>query len=205
MPECSSIVDDFNSVEFPHESYGAPDHFVTTIVVSHSKPATGSRLAVTIWCVNKTATRLPETMFVSFNPAQLSTAASTGGTWEMQKLGQWQKCQNDVVAGGSKHLHGVSIGSGVRYTATDALSGTKHVFELEAVDTPVINLGEPLGFPVPCEKMVDPWNAEPNLADYGVSSIFWNNLWGHSFSAMLTHSTLTLLYTTCHYPQTRST
>ena len=93
----------------------------------------------------------------------------------MQKLGQWQKCQNDVVAGGSKHLHGVSIGSGVRYTISS--QGDQRTLELEAVDTPVINLGEPLGFPVPCEKVDDPWGAEPDLEQFGVSSLFWNNLW----------------------------
>lgn len=115
-------------------------------------------------------------MFVSFTPR--SGGANSG--WEMQKLGQWQKCENDVVAGGSKHLHGVSIGSGVRYTARGSGSVT-NILELEAVDTPVINLGEPLGFPVPCERESDPWDAEPDLQQFGVSSIFWNNLWGTNY------------------------
>lgn len=178
----SRIVDDSGSVSFPHTDYGAPERFVTQIVVPHAPAAGEPRLRVTIWCVNKTSTRLPETMFVSFTPANASAAGAAAAdcSWEMQKLGQWQKCQGDVVAGGSKHLHGVSIGSGVRFNRTGA-GGALHSFGIEAVDTPVINLGEPLGFPVPCEKMDNPWDFEPNLAEFGVSSIFWNNLWGTNY------------------------
>jgi len=169
------IVTDAGDAAFPHDEYGAPEYFMTQIEAPHNE----SRLAVTIWCVNKTATRLPETMFVSFTPMD-SSPDGGDGTWEMQKLGQWQKCQNDVVAGGSKHLHGVSIGSGVRYNVSNPAGGSR-TLNLEAFDTPVINLGEPLGFPVPCEAQDDPWNAEPDLAQYGVSSILWNNLWGTNY------------------------
>jgi hypothetical protein len=92
----------------------------------------------------------------------------------MQKLGQWQRT-DDVVAGGSQHLHGVSIGSGVRYNT----SGRS--IAIEAVDAPVINLGEPLGFPVPCARVQKPWAQPPDVNTFGVSSVMWNNLWGTNY------------------------
>eukprot|EP00656_Telonema_subtile_P005519 TRINITY_DN1250_c0_g2_i2.p1 TRINITY_DN1250_c0_g2~~TRINITY_DN1250_c0_g2_i2.p1 ORF type:complete len:838 (-),score=162.47 TRINITY_DN1250_c0_g2_i2:112-2625(-) len=182
----SVIVNEHGSTQMPHEQYGAPELFVTKLVLQH-QATTGPRLAITIWCVNKTSTRLPETMFVSFTPLNTASAHGTA-EWQMQKLGQWQKCENDVVSGGSKHLHGVSIGSGMRYIQAGA-NGTVHTLELEAVDTPVINLGEPLGFPVPCEVEKEPWNVEPDLEQFGVSSIFWNNLWGTNYVQWFPYNT----------------
>jgi hypothetical protein len=74
---------------------------------------TTSHLSCPPRCVNKTSTRLPETMFVVFNPDNGASSgttdgggssggesdnASAAGVWEMQKLGQWQRT-DDVVAG----------------------------------------------------------------------------------------------------------
>ena len=152
--------------------YGAPAALVTRLVVAHAAAAGAPRVAATVWSVNKTATRMPETMFVSFAPDN----ATATGEWEMQKLGQWQKTVGDVVAGGSQHLHGVSIGSGVRYNSSAGRS-----IAIEAVDAPVVNLGEPLGLPVPCEKVDKPWAAVPDVDTFGVSSVLWNNLWGTNY------------------------
>ena len=52
---------------------------------------------------------------------------------------------------------------------------------IEAVDAPVVNLGEPLGLPVPCEKVDEPWAAVPDVDTFGVSSVLWNNLWGTNY------------------------
>jgi len=49
---------------------------------------------------NKTSTRLPEAMFVTFNPS----SPHKSGEWTMSKLGD-DISVTDVVDGGSKHLH----------------------------------------------------------------------------------------------------
>ena len=169
----SSLVGAHGDRNFAHTQLGAPARFVTNLTVYHSAPSASSpRMEATLWCVNKTSTRLPEVMFVTFNPDNSSSSSSS---WEMQKLGQWQRT-DDVVPGGSQHLHGVSIGSGVRFNTSAASS-----LSLEAMDAPLINLGEPLGFPVPCTKMDEPWAYKPDMASYGVSSVLWNNVWGTNY------------------------
>jgi len=136
----SAIVDDKGNASFAHEQYGAPEVFITQLVVAHKSPLGAPRISVTIWCVNKTATRLPETMFVSFTPDNSSatsistatmtttttatataTATATTASWEMQKLGQWQ-ATDDVVAGGSRRHHKMYIACRQRIVA-------RHTFE----------------------------------------------------------------------------
>jgi len=190
----SAIVDGNGSTEIPHAQYGAPASFVMQFVVQHAAPAadrwddsdtarsrqersTVPRVEATLWSVDKTPTRLPESCFVGFVP-------EGEGVWEMQKLGQWQRTTNDVVDGGSKHLHGVSIGNGIRFT--HSVKHPQHQqapprLAIELVDAPVVNLGEPLGFPVACTVMDDPWAVEPDVPTYGVSSMLWNNLWGTNY------------------------
>jgi len=171
----SAIADGTGSTTTPHTHYGAPEYFVTKLEVAHQAVLGADRVQVTIWCVNKTSTRLPETMFVQFTP----DTTGTSPMWEMQKLGQWQKTVDDVIDGGSKHLHGVSIGSGIRFNKT---VGAVQTLAIEVMDAPVINLGEPVGFPVTCAPHVtNPWALEPDVATHGVSSVFWNNLWGTNY------------------------
>merc|ERR1711871_969476 len=98
----SHILDDSGDPSSAHVDYGAPELLVTQLQISHRAKEGAPRVAATIWSVNKTSTRLPETMFVSFLPEN-----AKGSLWEMKKLGQWQKTQQDVIAGGSKHLHGI--------------------------------------------------------------------------------------------------
>eukprot|EP00756_Hemistasia_phaeocysticola_P056269 Hpha_TRINITY_DN3234_c0_g1::TRINITY_DN3234_c0_g1_i1::g.186050::m.186050 len=165
--ECSfgvltRIVDDHGDTSVAHDEYGAPSRFLSLYSLP---PGGGGSVNVTIWCVNKTSTRLPESMFVSFLP-------KGSGAWEMNKLGQWQST-GGVVPGGSWHLHGVE--KGFRFSV-----GGRNltVFPLDA---PVINLGEPLGFPVVTANVSDPWAVAPDLARFGVSSVLWNNLWGTNY------------------------
>ena len=46
---------------------------------------------------------------------------------------------------------------------------------------PARRIGEPNGFPVPCAPVDAPWDAEPDLARFGASSVLWNNLWGTNY------------------------
>ena len=48
-------------------------------------------------------------------------------------------------------------------------------------DSSIVNLGAPNASPVPTTKMDDPWNAEPDLAGHGVSSLLHANTWGTNY------------------------
>lgn len=85
---------------------------------------------------NKTATRLPESMFVQVRPA-LRTVASG---WAANKLGAWI-ASNDVVRNGTKHLHGV-MEAGLRVTAEDGAQ-----LSVRALDAPILSFGEPTAYP----------------------------------------------------------
>ena len=129
--------------------------------------------AATVWLVNKTATRLPEATFLAFNPDEGDLR------WEISKLGRWERpAPGWVVAGGSKHLHATSpTGGGARFSS--AARGA--TVTIETVDTAVLNLGAPNAFPVPTDRMDEPWDAEPDLGRHGVSSVIHSNVWGTNY------------------------
>ncbi len=70
-------------------------------------------LAESLQVFNKTATRLPEAMFLRFNPVNVPDGAVS-----MEKLGAWMD-PLDVVDGGAKHMHCVSDG-GIAFTNTQS-------------------------------------------------------------------------------------
>ena len=55
--------------------------------------------------INKTATRMPEAMFFVFDPLPAGAAS-----WTVDKLGEWI-APDEVMVGGSPHLHAVSSGA----------------------------------------------------------------------------------------------
>ena len=68
-------------------------------------------VSVTFAVYNKSATRLPESAFVTFSPlpaaavAQVNRGGSGGGSWYMDKIGEWVSPTNSVD--GAPHgLHG---------------------------------------------------------------------------------------------------
>ncbi len=65
--------------------------------------------------MNKTATRLPESFFLSSR-----VIVPTGSDWFIEKLGAAVASQ-DVVLNGSRHTHGISPDGGV-FLATSAQS-----------------------------------------------------------------------------------
>ena len=62
-----------------------------------------------------------------------------------------------------------------------ASATTGKLLTIEMVDASIVNLGAPNAFPVPTAKMDDPWNAEPDLAAHGVSSLLHSNNWGTNY------------------------
>lgn len=159
-----------NSSVATNEYGAAPVHFwriALNAQTDGSKVALSARLNV----VGKPPTRHAEAMFVRFNPPQ--AAAAERGSMELNKLGQWVGATSSlVVDGGSKVLHGVQ--RGVR-----ARSATNRTMTIDMLDSGVVSLGEPNGFPVALNAS-HPW-APPDVATNGLSSMLFNNLWGTNY------------------------
>ncbi|HUX43232.1 MAG TPA: DUF5054 domain-containing protein [Terracidiphilus sp.] len=115
-------------------------------------------LHLRVSCFQKPATRLPEAIWLTFNPVTEGTQG-----WALEKCGE-QISPFDVVASGNRHMHAVSKGFEYR-------NGT-HSFAVETVDSPVVALGArtPLGFS----------NRQPDLSS-GIHSCLFNNAWGTNY------------------------
>ena len=146
-----------------HADYGAPGSVWTTIDVVDGNGKSPTRIQVVMGIFNKTQTRLPEAMFVRFNPVVAANAS-----YEVNKLGSWIDTK-DVVNGGSKHLHGV-LSQGPVLRASDA----GRVMAVESFDAAVVNLGKLTAYPSPV-------NVTADTATYGSSFVLWDNLWGTNY------------------------
>lgn len=109
----------------------------------------------------KEATRLPESLWLTFNPAiggKLSADA-----WVMEKSGQPVRA-SDVIRGGARQMHAVT--EKIRYTA-----GPRS-FEIATLDAPVVAFGErsPLNF-----------SLNPPDVSSGVHINLFNNAWGTNY------------------------
>ena len=127
--------------------------------------ATENNLGVSIGFFDKTTTRLPETMFVRFNPVD------NGRSWEFSRLGEWENDDN-VVAGGSKHLYGVTD-QGILVQNGEKGASSKNMY-INSLDASVVSLGLESAYPSPTDT-----NPNPNAA--GSSFVLWDNLWGTNY------------------------
>jgi hypothetical protein len=106
----------------------------------------------------KSPTRMPEAMWLTFNP---NVPDQKG--WTMDKAGE-QVSPFDVAPGGSRHQHAVSTNVAWR-------DGSR-AFTIECIDAPMIALGEksPLNF----SRM------QPDLSS-GIHCNLFNNAWGTNY------------------------
>jgi Domain of unknown function (DUF5054) len=106
----------------------------------------------------KPPTRLPEALWLTFNPR---TADQKG--WTLDKSNE-AVSPFEVVASGNRHMHALTRGFEYR-------EGPHH-FAVEALDAPVVALGErtPLRFS----------NEQPDL-NRGIHSCLFNNAWGTNY------------------------
>ena len=106
----------------------------------------------------KPATRLPESLWLTFNPV-----AEDPKGWTLDKTDE-RISPYDVVANGNRHMHG--LWKGFEYRAAG------HAFAVDTIDAPVVSLGErsPLVFS----------NDQPDLSK-GVHVNLYNNAWGCNF------------------------
>jgi hypothetical protein len=116
------------------------------------------QLQIRFTSLGKQQNRLPEAMWLSFNPI---TSGAQG--WELDKVGQ-PVHPADVVRGGGRSMHAVS--ESLRYRDQQG------IFELATLDAPVVALGarSPLDFSLELPTMKD-----------GIHISLYNNAWGTNY------------------------
>ncbi len=131
-----------------------PAEIYIELVLVKSEPA----VHCTCSWFGKRANRLPEAIWLSFNPVARRT-----GNWLLSKVEQ-PVAPTDVVPGGNRHMHAVS--NGLTY------SDEQGRFSIETLDAPLLSLGEktPIYFS----------NSQPDLAK-GINFSLFNNGWGTNY------------------------
>jgi Domain of unknown function (DUF5054) len=132
--------------------------FPRRVCVELVLPKAQPEIQLTVSWFQKPPTRLPEALWLTFNPA---VAGEKG--WTLDKCGE-AVLPFDVVESGNRHMHAVDGGFSYREGA--------HDFAVQTLDAPVVALGErtPLMFS----------NDQPDL-DRGIHSCLYNNAWGTNY------------------------
>jgi hypothetical protein len=123
-----------------------------------SLPDAEATISLTLSWFEKPATRLPESLWLTFNPVIADDAQ-----WTFEKCSE-PIAPHDVVKGGGRHMHGLSTGFSCR-------SGNAALF-VDTIDAPVVALGErsPLNF-----------SQEDADLSQGVHCNLFNNAWGTNY------------------------
>ena len=121
-------------------------------------PKAEPEIHLNFYWFQKRAMRLPEALWLTFNPI-----VSSQQGWTMDKSGE-QVSPFDVVPSGNRHMHAVSTGFGY--------ADEKQSIFVEALDSPLIALGEksPLNFST----------SQPDLTG-GIHCNLFNNAWGTNY------------------------
>lgn len=137
--------------------YGSPTNvWVQYNIQPHSKRTVDIQLMI----FNKTSTRLPESLWFTFNPL----TQDKKWDWQLTKMG-YQVSPLEIVLNGSRHIHGIEH---IKYTnSIDSFTVTPH-------DVALVVPGEINPFPVPL-------NISPDINSYGMSFNIYNNIWGTNY------------------------
>ena len=132
--------------------------FPRKIFVELMLPNAEPVIHLSVSCFGKPATRLPEALWLTFNPVAVDQKG-----WTLDKCGE-DISPFDVVTSGNRHMH--AVGKGFAYQEGD------HRFAVEPIDAPAVALGErsPLHFS----------NTQPDLSK-GIHSCLFNNAWGTNY------------------------
>lgn len=136
-------------------------------------PKAEARVDVRLTTLGKEANRMPEAMWLSFDPVvgdargrEPGKNSNVGGVqgWRLEKVGERIDVA-DVVRGGGRSMHAVA--EGLRYTDAKGKS-----FEVRTMDAPVVAVGErsPINFSLEQPKMAG-----------GVHFSLFNNAWGTNY------------------------
>jgi hypothetical protein len=147
-----SSIKDSKSLESGLASF--PKRFYLEISLPDAEPT----VSLTLSWFGKPATRLPESLWLTFNPATAADAQ-----WALEKCSE-PVSPLDVVRGGGRHMHGLSTGFSCR-------SDNNTLF-VDTIDAPVVALGErsPLNF-----------SQEDADLSQGVHCNLFNNAWGTNY------------------------
>jgi hypothetical protein len=143
---------DSGRAAFPHRIY-------IELVLPHAEPL----IHLNVYCFDKAPTRMPEALWLSFNPVAPNASVWPSTSLTLDKSGE-AISPFEVVDSGNRHMHAVSNG----FTYKDG----PHTLTVETLDAPVVALGEktPLLFS----------NAQPDLSK-GIHSNLFNNAWGTNY------------------------
>jgi hypothetical protein len=133
--------------------------FPRKVFVELSLPKAQAVMRVTVTWFEKPPTRLPEALWLTFNPAVTDQAK-----WMLDKSDELVS-PLEVVESGNRHMHGVTTRGFFHGEGADR-------FEVMTFDAPVVALGErtPLLFS----------NQQPDLSR-GIHSCLYNNAWGTNY------------------------
>jgi hypothetical protein len=146
-----------NLEEESEANYSCPRVFYLRYVFNNEKP----EIDIDLLWFEKRACRLPEALWLSFEPPQ-----PQGAKWFIEKLGQ-EISPLDVVENGNRHLHACSR---VRMESDDL------VMTIESLDAPLVAPGRP--------SLLNFNNELPDMTQ-GVHFNLYNNLWGTNFPMWL--------------------
>jgi len=136
-----------------------PRRMQTEFILPHKEPV----IYLTLSLFQKQPTRLPEAMWLTFNPSPPAGRNWTSDDITLHKSGE-SISPKEIVKNGNRHMHAVTNG----FTFKDG----ENNLTVEPLDAPVIALGErtPLGFS----------NDPPDLSK-GIHSNLFNNAWGTNY------------------------
>jgi hypothetical protein len=121
-------------------------------------PKVEARIDLTLTWFGKPATRMPEALWLTFNPI-----AEDQKSWMLEKTGE-SISPFDVVASGNRHMHCVQKGFAYEHGADK--------FAVETLDAPIVALGE--------RSALLFSNEQPDLSK-GFHSCQYNNTWGTNY------------------------
>jgi hypothetical protein len=138
---------------------GAP----ASVYYDISSPPDSTDLFIDIVWENKTATRLPEAVWLSW---EASSPAVSPSSWVMSKLGQWIS-PLEVMGNGSMSMHGIDDG-GIAVRSGDGMA----LLRVRSLDAALVSPGHPTPFPSVVHL--------PDL-EQGMHFNLVNNIWGTNY------------------------
>ena len=163
-PSIKSLWSNVNKTRFLQElvfnnttlvtNYGAPQSMWLEVTIDNN-----TQLNMTLYIVNKTATRLPESLSLYFDPPVKDDTKIF-----VTKLGSLVDIES-VVHNGSQHLHSSQ-------TITYSSPSISQHMTFQSLDTSVLCVGYPNPFPTP---------PSPPAMDDGFAFNIFNNIWGTNY------------------------
>jgi len=154
-----------------HSYYGAPADIWLRVDVPRGA-ATAAPINCTLEIFDKTATRLPEGLFLRFNVSRSNAGQPAPVAWAIDTLGSAVD-PFDTVQGGNHHAHGFS--EGLR-AAKSSAAGKPSALAFQSDDAGVAFFGKPWPLPNPV------W-ANSSDPTEGAGFLLLDNTWGTNYPA----------------------